>query len=63
MLNDVTVKWKLGRRRQENDPRYVHSEAIQITALLTSLGNELLLERVRYLNLEEWLKYGVTTKR
>ena len=23
MLNDVTVKWKLGRRRRENDPRCV----------------------------------------
>ena len=48
-----------------NDPMYVQSEGIQLTALLTirgSLGKKFLLKRVGILNLEEWSKCGVTKK-
>ena len=59
MMNDVTVNWKLVKRRQENDRRYVYSEGIQTMSLLIPLVNNLLLERVEFLRV---LKYGVTEK-
>ena len=59
MMNDVTVNWKLVKRRQENDQRYVYSEGIQTMSLLIPLVNNLLLERVEFLRV---LKYGVTEK-
>ena len=48
IMNDITVKWKLGRKRRVNYPRYVYSEGIQIPSLLTSLGNKLLLNRFEF---------------
>ena len=29
-MDEVMVKWNIGRRRQKNDPRYVYSEVIQL---------------------------------
>ena len=52
--------------RQVKDPRYAQSEVIQLLDVLTMwllLGNICLLGIVDESKLEEWLKFGVTTKR
>ena len=52
--------------RQENDPRYILSEFIQLPSLLTmwgSLGKKIMNGRVGESNIEEWYKCFVNEMR